>query len=72
MHLATLINYALFSLLIVHAQESYEGSLRNLMDELEIVMKRDPLLSSYDLVITQNMFTSDDRSGVHDDDIINK
>lgn len=55
----------------VHVQESYEGRLRNLMDNLEIMIKKDPLLSSYDLVITQNMLTSG-QSGVDDDDIINK
>ena len=56
---------------IAHIQESYEGSLSNLMDELEIVMARDPLLSSYDMVITQNMLTSA-ISEMGDDEIVNK
>jgi len=61
----------MFPLFIAHVQESYEGRLRSLMDNLEIMMKKDPLLNSYDLVITQSMLTSG-QSGVDDDDIINK
>jgi len=57
---------------LAHAEESYEGSLCNLMDELEIMVEKDPLLSSYDLVITQSMLTSGRIPGMGDEEIINK